>query len=167
MSATTIVVRFGDSVSDPGLLALVELDDSRNLGPAGEPITGNFPPGQSVFFLVHHDPLLRIGSVVATSGSVAAQGLNTFSREQQTFFQAVNEPIDLPHLPTAHPAVVWYGRQSALIRDGRSLTAPGAPCIGDLSYQFTASLYRYTPPSLDLDADEVWPVGIVITMEEI
>jgi hypothetical protein len=165
MSGPTIVVKFGDSVAS-GALCLVELDEKMNVDGEGK-AKSQFYPGDPVYFLVHHDPTLQITAIGCTSGQVVAQGTVSRDHKEDVFFLAPDEAHETPHNVAGGVTGKWYGRASALTMTGRSLLAPGAPCIGSISYSFTARLFQFLPPAMTLAVDETWPVGIVITVEAI
>jgi hypothetical protein len=164
MIAATLVIQFGEG-ADASALAVVELDDSRNLDAAGE-VRTSFYPGDQVFFLVHHAPTLRIGSVVPTAGSVFPQGQQSFSRTVQQLF-ADTEPVSLSHLPAGGVTAAWYGRSTSLAQAEHQLTAADPPAIGELSYSFSGQLYRLQTPVVELSEDDSYPVAIVVTLEAV
>jgi hypothetical protein len=161
--AATIVIKFGESAADSSALALVELDDSRNVDAAGE-VKSSFAPGDVVYFLVHHASELRIGSVVPTDGYVVNMGRTQFARKSQQLF-ADGEAVSLSYLPAGGVAPTWYGRTSALTQNGQQLVAVDPPVIGDLSFTIDAALYRLQTPSVTLAEEQTYPVAVVVTME--
>lgn len=161
--AATLVIQFGDG-ADSSAIAVVELDDTRNVDSAGE-VKTQFAPGDLVWFFVHHAPTLRIGTVVPTSGSVASMGRVMIPRTVEQQLWADSEPVRLSYIPAGGVDVSWFGRTSTLTLSGQEITASDPPAIGRLSYQIDAALYRLQTPVVSLGADETWPVAVVVTME--
>jgi hypothetical protein len=164
MSGPTIVVSFGDSV-DSDALFVVELDDTMNLDDEGN-IKTSFFPGDYVYFLMHYDPNLVVTSIQTTSGQVELQGRVSRENTMEIFFQDSTDEHDLTHNPSSHPTGVFDGRQSSIIRSGRKVKAASTPCIGDITYSYSADLARFIPPTITLEEGEQYRVGIVIHVEE-
>jgi hypothetical protein len=160
--AATVVIQFGEG-ADNSATAVVELDESRNLTPDGE-IKTTFSPGDVVYFLVHHAPQLRIGTVVPTDGYVVDLGRTQFARQTQQLF-ADGDAVSLSYLPAGGVDATWYGRTSNLTQTGSSLVAVDPPVIGDLRFSIEAALYRLQAPSVTLAEDQTYPVAVVVTME--
>ena len=161
----TIVVHFGDSVdTDSGLLFVVELDDAKNLDAEGE-VKSQFHPGDSVWFLLHHDPALVVQAIKTTSGEVFRHGFVSRTNVEEILFEAADDQHELPHNPVVEPTAAWYGRTSTISRSGRILTAAATPCLADLTYSYRAESCEYVPPAMTLAADEEYKVGIVIFVE--
>lgn len=161
--AATMVVEFGQG-ADSSALVVVELDDTRNLDAAGD-VKTSFAPGDLVYFRVHHDQALRIGSVVPTDGSVTALGRAVFPNAIEAQLFATAEAVSITHRPAGGVSATWYGRSAGLSVAGEKLTADNVPCIGRIEYSFEGALYRLQAPNPTLAADETYPVAIVITME--
>ncbi|MFA6135476.1 MAG: hypothetical protein WC869_15800 [Phycisphaerae bacterium] len=168
----TIVVKFGESVSaaDQDLFVL-ELDAELNVDTAGK-AKSEFVPGDEIFFLMHYDAArLRVQAIKTTAGQVVLQGQVSRSKTDEQLFvaaasgQGVSEPVVLPHLPSAAPTVQWFGRESALTRTGRSLTAAVTPCLGKITYNYNATSAKLSPPPLNLAPGEEFPVAVVIYVE--
>jgi len=69
--AATVVVEFGHGV-DSGALVVVELDEVLNLDLDGNEKT-SFSPGDTPYFLVHHDSSVRIGAIKSSAGMVSGR----------------------------------------------------------------------------------------------
>lgn len=163
--AATIVVEFGQGV-DSGALVLVELDETMNLDSDGQAKT-SFIPGDTPYFLVHHDPSVRIGRVACSAGMVTGGATVSRDRSQQLQWPNTEDSQELPHIPRGPVAWQWWGNVPAITRDGRTLKASGIwiPAIGQASYAITARQFRLIPPALALGEGETFPILIVITME--
>jgi hypothetical protein len=160
--AATVVIKFGEG-ADSSSTAVVELDDSRNLTPEGE-VKSTFAPGDIVWFLVHHSPALRIGTVVPTDGFVVYQGRTQFAKQSQQLF-ADSEAVSLSYLPAGGVDATWYGRASNLTQTGEKLVASDPPAIGDMGFSIEGALYMLQTPSVTLEEDQTYPVAVVVTME--
>ena len=165
-NVVTKVVRIGEESGSSSALFVVELDEAMHLGADGN-VVRSFLPGEQVFVLLHHDPVVRVVRVADTAnGDLQRLGTVSRSRTVQVVFPAADDAQDLPHNPDGLPSVVWYGRSSQLQLAGRALRAPGAPCLGDVTYVFTASQYRYRlPAGVTLAKGERFPVSLVIEVE--
>jgi hypothetical protein len=169
MSTTpTIVVRFGQSVAGSTDLFLVELDAQLNR----ETVDGEerektqFYPGDEIHFLLHYDRTkYQVEAVRATAGQVQMNQWVSRSHEEELLFEVAGEALELSHLPSAAPAVTWYGRSATLSRDGRAISAAAAPCLGLVSYQFSAWSGKLVPPPMELEDGEEFPMAIVVYVE--
>jgi len=163
--AATVVVEFGHGV-DSGALVLIELDEVMNLDLNGEEKT-SFNPGDTPYFLVHHDSSVRIGSIKSSAGMVSGGNAVSRARSQQMQFTNIEDSQDLPHIPAGALAWTWWGNDPVIDQDGRTLKATGTkiPAIGEVSYSIQASQYNLTPPPMTLTDDETYPILIVIYME--
>lgn len=163
----TIVVEFGESVSDSAFV-VIELDDYVNQDEQGEVYT-TFLPDESAAFLVHFDAAeLRIDRVESSDGSIAGGNTVTRSRTQQLQFTNIEDDEQLPYLPSNEPTPVWYGNAPGVTRDNRNIRAGGEPlpAIGDFTFNIQAVSYVLSPPAgLVLDDDETYPVLAVVYME--
>jgi len=161
----TIVVEFGQGV-DSGALVVVELDEVMNLDLDGEEKT-SFSPGDTPYFLVHHDQTVRIQSIKSSSGMVSGGNIVTRDRNQQVQWVKDGEKQDLSYTPANSPTWKWWGNTPTTTRDGRTVTVsePGIPAIGEVSYVIETKQYQLTPPPMDLEEDETYPVLIVIYLE--
>lgn len=190
----TIVVKFGESVAD-GSFFLVALDDAKNVNvPAGQilqsydfqgvtyfviyygvgdirtlPADGvksQFNPGDEAYFLAHFDAdKLRIADIQATAGTVINQGHVTRSVTDELLFTARGEALTLSHIPAGYLESTWFGRSANLDRNGMQVTADVAPCLGNVTYDFSAMSFKYVPPPMTLSDKESYPVAIVISVE--
>jgi len=190
----TIVVKFGESVSD-GEFFSVELDDALNTNvPRGqilsnyilqgvtyyvmyfgvgdirtlpaEGVKSQFNPGDSVFMLLHYDhSRLRIVDIKATAGQVIMYGEVSRYITEEVLFVTAGELHQLSRNPSSDLAASWFGRTAALTRDGRNISANAAPCLGNVSYSYQATSCRYIPPPMVLGEGEDYPVAIVVYVE--
>ena len=162
----TIVVKFGESVSAADqALFVVELDNELNVDSEGE-VKSQFFPGDEIFFLMHYDhSKMVVKAIKNTDGAVVVMGEVGRSKTEEMLFEASDAPVELQHTPSSGPSAKWYGRTSALTRDGRSVTAASTPCLGDITYSYTATSAKLIPPALTLAADEEFPIAIVIYVE--
>lgn len=161
----TIIVKFGASVAADQVLFVVELDNTLNIDSAGE-VKTQFFPGDEIFFLMHYDPAkLTVQAIKTTAGQVVLHGQVIRSNTLEELFTAPDEPILLPHMPSGEISVQWFGRTSSLVRSGRSVTAADTPCLGNITYPYTATLAKLIPPPLSLAADEEFPIAVVIYVE--
>jgi len=162
--AATVVVEFGHGV-DSGALVLVELDEAMNLDLDGAEKT-SFSPGDTPYFLVHHDYSVQISDIKSSSGMVSGGTIVSRDRSQQMQFTNIEDSQELPHIPAGALAWTWWGNDPVIDQDGRTLKATGAkiPAIGEVSYSIQAKQYKLTPPPMTLTDDETYPILIVISM---
>lgn len=164
----TLLVQFG-SGAEQGF-ALAELDDSLNLDAEGKS-TSSFEPGQQIWFWVHHEAGLRISGIKVSGrqGQIAAMGTVQRTREQELAWPDIESKLTLSYLPDFMPILKWYGLPgTGLVLAGRELgISDGAPCLADATITFTAHLFCFTPPPLDLKtADEEYKLIFYINMEK-
>jgi len=192
----TIVVKFGESVAD-GEFFSVELDDSLNTNvPWGqvlsryvlqgvtyyvmyfgvgdirtlpaEGVKSQFVPGDQVYFLLHYDhSRLRVTGIQATAGQVVMLGEVSRSATDEVLFTSPGELQELSHIPAGGLAASWSGRTAAISRDGRSVSASAAPCLGNVTYSYQATSCRFVPPPMTLGDDDSYPVAIVVYVEAV
>lgn len=167
-TAPTIVVRFGQSIAGSTDLFLVELDGQLNR----ETVDGEdrektqFYPGDEIHFLLHYDRTkYRVEAIKATSGQVQMHQWVTRSHAEELLFEVAAEAKELSHIPNGNPSVTWYGNSATLNRDGRSLSASAAPCLGLVSYPYQAWSGKLVPPNVDLEDGEEFPLAIVVYVE--
>ncbi len=167
MSVTaSIVVHFGEGV-DSGAFNLAMLDKELNVDASGNELT-QFAPGDVVYFLVQHDPSLKIVRVAATDGTVAAQGIRTVTMQDQVDFVAAGESVDITALPSGAVTVgKWYGRQGAGMKiTGRNVSVTsGTPAKADLDYKARMNGYKLVTPAVSLTEDETYPITVFIYFE--
>ena len=164
----TIVVRFGQSVSGSTDLFLVELDGQLNR----ETVDGEerektqFYPGDEIHFLLHYDrSKYRVEAVKATAGQVQMSRWVSRTHEEELLFETAGDAVELSHIPSGAPSVAWYGNTATLSRNGRSLSASAAPCLGLVSYPYQAWSGKLVPPNVDLEDDEEFALAIVVYVE--
>jgi hypothetical protein len=158
----TIVVKFGDG-SDASEFAVINLDESRNKNSKGEVIT-SFTVSDQIYFYVHLLPGYRVTNITKTSGTLSNLGGQSFTTKEQVYFEELNTKKELSHYPNGNNiSPVWYGNTGDFSRTGRELTNRfNGPCIGDITYDFNAFLFRFTPQNVVIPEDEQFPVLIVI-----
>lgn len=168
-TAPTIVVRFGQGAAAGQDLFLVELDGQLNR----ETVDGvdqektQFYPGDEIHFLLHYDPgKYTVSDIKATAGQVQMGRWVERSAEEEMLFEVVGEPLELSHYPSGAPSVDWYGRRASISRDGRSLAADSAPCLGLVTYQYRAWSGKLVPPPVELEDGEQYPLAIVVYVEQ-
>jgi len=165
MAGPTIVVSFGEGVDSANALVVVELDDSMNV--SGGEVKNSFQPGDSTYFLIHHDANLGIQSVKSTSGGLFNMGTVSRTGTQEILFESTDHEVELTHNPTGGVSAYWYGNAATVTRSGRTVTANAAPCIGDISYTYRATLYRLDTPSMSLSEGDEYPIGVVVYIVEL
>lgn len=160
----TLILSFGVAVQTASGLMLVEIDPLVHKDADGNQMA-RFPQNVEVFFILHHDPRISIVRVNDTAdGNVTriAEVTRGGSQENVTFTHGAAEK-SLSHIPIRLPSVSWYGRGSGLVLKNKNIVvATGAPCLGDLTYQYRATQYRYRPPEMSLALGEEFPVDMVI-----
>ncbi len=162
----TRVLSFGEAAAGSGALIVAEIDEDKHLDDDGN-VESSFLPETEVFVLIHHDPEIKIVRVRDTGeGDLQRIGTVTRSRTEEMTFTHTEDKQDLPHNPNGVPSASWYGRSSSLVLDGRQLRAVSCPCLGEVTYSFTAVQYRYRlPGSVDLAVGEQFPVDLVVEYE--
>lgn len=162
---STIVVEFGEGV-DNSELVVVELDGEVNLDADGNEKT-SFSPDDSPGFIVHYDETkLRIDRVECSDGSVSSGSLVSRIRTRQLQFTNTDDSQQLSHIPDGEVELEEYGNNPAIVQDGRKIRAAGlVPSIGKATYDIRCRAYRLTPPDLDLEEGETYPVLVVVYME--
>ena len=133
---------FGDEITSSGGLIRAEIDAEMHADADGN-LPGEFAPDTEVFFLVHTGPRVTIVGVQSyDDGDIQRIATVTRTATAHIEFEDPAKPVELPYLPASPLTVLkWYGRTSVLTLDGRMLTAAGAPCRADISYQYTAVQY--------------------------
>lgn len=164
----TIVIAFGEEVSDTeaaGFYGKVLLDYVLNLDSSGE-VKTSFGPKEPCHLLCHLKPGWTISRVESTDGEVQLFALvERDYTQEKLFFSTSENQKNLDFFPSRGITHSWYGNESEIIAVERSITAPSAPVIGDLTYSFFANSLTLTPPpGLTLADSESWPIGVVITV---
>ena len=162
MSITaTLVVNFGGGAGVSTLIA--ELDDIRN----SEKIT--FLPSETAFFALYSYPsTLVIGDPVPTSGMVISAGSVTRTKTETLQFVGT-QSVELAYPPSGEVTVTqWYGNQGQdfAINGFTATISSDEPCICDVSYSTTGSLWELFPPIIDTDSTPNWPIIVFITGED-
>lgn len=165
MSDATIVVKFGDSVSDGDKFFVVELDDEKNINNDGEVLT-QFVPGDNIYFLMHYDKTkLKIVDIKTSDGQVHLFGDTTRENTIEMIFVDEESKHELPHIPNNTPTASWYGNVANINRDERIITVDSWPCIGNISYRYKATSAKLVTPNVDLEAEEIYRIVIAIYTE--
>ncbi len=164
---STIVVEFGEGV-DSSELVVVELDGEVNLDADGKEKT-SFSPDDTPGFIVHYDETkLRIDRVECSDGSVSSGSLVTRSRVRQLSFTNTDDSQELAHIPDGEVVFEEHGNNPAIVVDARKVKAAGqVPAIGKATYDIRCRAYRLTPPDLELEGDQTYPILVVVYMEAI
>jgi len=162
----TRVLNFGEEIAGSGALIVAEIDVDKHQDDDGN-AKSSFLPGEEVFVLIHHDPDIRIVRVQDTGkGDLLRIGRVTRSRTEEMTFTHPADKQELPHIPFGGVSASWYGRSSMLVLVGRQLQASSCPCLGDISYNFSAVQYKYRlPAGVSLAVGEQYPVDLVVEYE--
>lgn len=169
MSLLTKVVVFGSDVAGEDSGVQLFLDEVANVNADGSAKT-EFYPGDVVAMLLIVPPEFLLLSVQSTDGMVAATGSVSRTREDRVLFAEKSELLSLSQLPASAVSPKFYGKSATITVDKQSVTASAAPCIADLSYNYTARQYKLTAPgSLNIGTEEGddWPIGVVVYVEAI
>jgi len=164
----SIVLDFGDGVTDDSFV-IVELDDQVNVDSSGKVFT-SIPPGVEAGFIVHYDENeLRIESIICSSGSVSSGSRTTRARTQDVQFINTVDRVQLSYIQSSVPTFEWYaegfGNSPEIEIDGRDMLAlSSTPGIGVASFNIICMAYTLTPPYLELDENEVYPILCVVKM---
>ena len=167
-STKTVIGSFGEVVSADGSIVL-EIDTTMHLDSDGS-VQSSFAPQEGVYFLLHYDSSkVKINKVINTdSGDVQRLGRVSRSRAEEVTFTHAAMQKTLLHTPNSVPTARWYGRSSGLVLEGKNVSAPGAPCLGELLYVFSAMQYLHRPPrDLELDSADEWLTDIVVEYEAV
>lgn len=156
----TLVIEFGEG-ADSGALVVVELDSELNNQQT------QFAPGTEVWWWLHHDSSLRLGSVICSAGTTIESGTATRTRTEDLTFTDQERTAQLSCVPSSPPTFSWFGNQGAGVTvNGRNVSVTGGlPCTGAAAYPIQVRLFRYIPPPMTLGPDETFRVVIVVTME--
>ena len=169
MGKVTLKIEF--SGNDAGLYAAVIADPVRNVETgAGGKMTEKttFIPGDDYYFLVQHDPRLRVTGIRTSSGAVVPAGAVERHHSEEVSFADAAATAELERqVVRQEGGVLWYGNAPILRRDGRRLAVASGdvPAVGRVTYASQWSAYMFRCPSLKLNAGEEWPVLIVIDLE--
>jgi hypothetical protein len=159
----TIMVSFGEG--DSSALVVVELDDTKNLDDEGK-VKTSFVKEDEIYFYVHMQPGLSIKKITKTDGSISSQGSVTIDKTERIMFEDLNKEVELGYFPNNDLSWEWYGNNGSISRNKRTLTNNfNGPCIGDVSFSFSASSFKLIPPNITLEEGETYPVLIVIHIE--
>jgi hypothetical protein len=159
----TGIASFGGKSVATGAMIVAEIDGAMHLDGEGQERSA-FLPGEPVYFLLHHDPEVKIVRIRTTDdGEVQRIGQVTRTRTQELSFDHPAHLIELAYRPSGQPTAKWYGRHSNLFLSGLSLQADLAPCLGEISYPIKATQYLHRPGSgLVLQPGEAFPVDLKI-----
>lgn len=170
MSKVVLKLEFSDAARDSGLFAAMIADFQRNreIDSNGKDVEKtSFHPGDVYFFLVQHDPGLKLTAVKSSWGSVQSLGATTRSHtgehgEDIQLAEAEDEQ-ETSYIPTGSVSATWYGNSPTITNKGREIRYKSGPrpAIGKLSYSAAWRGYRLVPEALELAEGEEWPVLIV------
>lgn len=165
---TTTIISFGNAAAESSGAIIGEIDGYMHLDADGNE-RSQFNPGEAVYCILHYDPAkVKIISMRPTDGGdVQYIGQVIRSRDEQQTFQHPGHAIDLRYNPGSNIAARWYGRTSDLVRSGKQLTAPGAPCLGKLTYQVQFEQYLHKPAPVTIQDGEEYPTDIIIEYREV
>lgn len=160
MADATVVVQF-DGDED---FVVCELDATRNLDSSGDS-KSEFDFTDEVYFYVHFSSKYEITSITKTSGSVTYIGNKSYSTTERIQFEEKGSSIELGYIPSGTLSYTFYGNNISTEQNVRTVTNTSSmPCICDITYNYTANLYKFTPPTIG-DVEE-FPVLIVIYIGE-
>lgn len=167
----SVVVEFGDSVtSSMDETVNIELDDTHdnNLNADGE-IKSNFLPGEQPVFILNHSSDLIISDIRCTDGNIIEMGsdLNR-SRDTEVLFTTIDTEEALSYAGVETININWWGNAGSILISNSVLTLDSGtiPCAGDVSFDVNFQRqYMLIPPTLNLIADEVYKIIIVVYME--
>lgn len=166
----SVVVEFGESVTDTGGTVVIELDDenSNNLNSEGK-VKSTFLPGEQPVFIINHSDDLVVADVRCTDGSIAQTGSNqTRSREDEVLFTKIGDDTTLQYAGIDSASFEWRGNTGnvSVSESVLKLESGSYPCAGTTSFNVLFQKeYMLTPPSLDLSPDESYEISIVVYME--
>jgi hypothetical protein len=169
---TSIVVQFQDAVASTALASVqVEMDPEHenNLDSSGN-LKSTFATTDKPVFILHFDETaLYVSDIVQTDGSIQLIGSNVIrEKEVGLFFVSKDTEVSLSYHNPTLVSTDWYGSNSCTFTISGSTAKPitgDFPCIGEGTFNVTFNnQYRLTPPSLTLDAGEIYRIGIVIIM---
>lgn len=166
----SVVVEFGESVTDTGGTVVIELDDenSNNLNSEGE-VKSTFLPEEQPVFIINHSDDLIVSDVRCTDGSIAQTGSNQLrSREEDVLFTKINEDTSLKYAGVDSANFSWRGNTGYVsVSDSVLKLESGTyPCAGTTSFNVLFQKeYMLTPPVLDLGPDESYEITVVVYME--
>lgn len=169
VSITTIFSQAAGAAASDGIFKKGEADAVAN-GYAGDNIQQNKP----WYFYIQLDSRYKItlwdqnGGVISPVGSVTRQKTEDLIR----FHGSGANTHELEWMPDGAPDYTWFSDQGSPVFSlaGRNITVDldSCPTCLTVTYNFKAMQYKYTPPSTDLvDQDDVWPVAIRFTLEEV
>lgn len=152
----TLVVQFGESADSSAFVAY-EFDDVLNVDSSGG-TKSSWLPGEVIYFVVQHDPSLRVDAILPTgaAGTIVDCGTVTRTRKQELSWPDIDTEQELSHIPTAMPALSWYGAPGTGLKlSDRTITLTGgAPSTCDAVIPIEARLYQFIPPPLELATEE-------------
>ena len=176
----TIVVDFGESVAESDRQFIIELDEVMNVDDQGE-VKTEFYKDDFIWFRTHYNhSKLQVTAIKTTAGQVVDQGQVSRSKTDEMLFVNNDTPVSVNYEIDGSPSAVWYCNEASLTKTEGGLKASNSPCIGDITYSFSCTLYQFRPPPLstsdfqkvadsrDIELDEAqYPIAIVFTVEAV
>jgi len=159
----SVVIEFGDTVTDTSAVAVVELDEVYN-----EEKT-SFAPGDEPRICLHYDKnVYTLTSVTSSSGDIIGMGDEEREREEQVDFINIDDEVTLTYIPYGTLTFNNYGNEPEYSRADNILTCTGGslPSTSDVTMQVQMGLYKLIPPAVELDEDETYRILTVFTLEE-
>ncbi len=170
----TILVQFnGDETDYQGF---VELDDISNID-INDNVISTFPPNSEAILRSHFSSNVKVVDIVATDGSIVFLHNDERTVKQQLLFASRNIDEPTEHTLSVVPltsSIEYLGRPGSY--ETSNLNGGAVKFIGDVNMTpflmdvestYKVALYRLTPPSLDLDEDEIYNIGIVVYLEAV
>lgn len=169
----SIVVKFvSDDDTDVDGVVVVELDETHENNLDDGELKSTFEPTDQPVFLIHHESSLKITKVLCTAGSVTLLNENlVYSRSSSGLFTSLSTELSIDYADVENLEVsTWYGKTGVieLNSDGNvGLTSGNLPCYCDFDFDVTfQKQYKLTPPSMDLEDDDTYPIYIVVYVSE-
>lgn len=165
----TLVVPYGSSAVAANGSLIAEWDDSTNLDADGN-VKSQWLPGDYRDLLIHHDDTVEVVAVRATAGTFGNPSAETLSRSELLGFPFVGEAQALQYLPAGALAYAWkgnVGREASNVGREVSVKSVTVPCLALITYPVKFTRYRLQTPSMELDADETFPIRVYVYYQEI
>lgn len=168
MPEPTILIPFGESISEDSIFVKVELDDTANVDENDEVLT-EFLDTEIVNILVHTEPGAIIEDISTSKGSITnAYSPAIVSRQneiEEVAFKGAGDTYTLPHYPSGAVSIEWIGRQRAVAMKGRDIICQAGAGMCNISYNYRANQYKLQMDSLGLEQGEDFPVEVSYKVE--
>lgn len=168
IASTKIVFAGPGADTDLYYAAIADFGRNRERNSEGEEVEKTaFHPGDPYYFLVQHDPGLRIRAVRSSWGSVQATGATTRTHSEDIQLAEPEDELETDHIPLGGVSARWYGNSPAIGNTGRAVRYRSGPlpAIGTMQYSAAWHGYRLVPAALSLRQGEEWPVLIVVYLD--